>query len=171
MPEFVVLVNEKDKEIGKEEKIKAHEEGLLHRAFSIFIFNSQQEMLLQKRALQKYHSPGLWSNACCSHPAPKEELNSAIHRKLKQELGFDTKLEEKFSFIYKAEVGNNLIEHEFDHVFFGTYDGKIKPNPEEVAEIKWINKKKLMEEVRNKPKNFTEWFKIALKKMKEKKLL
>lgn len=171
MQEYVILVDEKDNEKGKEEKMKAHEKGLLHRAFSIFIFNSEGLMLLQKRALHKYHSAGLWSNACCSHPMPKEETINAAHRRLKQELGFDTQLEKKFSFIYKADVGNDLIEHEFDHVFFGVYNGKIKINTEEVAETRWINKKKLLEEIRKKPEQFTAWFKIAIKEIQKKALI
>ena len=130
----VVLVNEKDEPIGIMEKMEAHQKGLLHRAFSIFIFDSKGRMLLQQRAAQKYHGAHLWTNACCSHPFPDEELKEAAQRRLQEELGFTTDLHEIFSFIYKARVENNLIEHEFDHVFAGEYDSKIQPNPTEVSD-------------------------------------
>jgi len=121
--ELVVLVDENDNEIGVEEKINAHRKGLLHRAFSIFVFNSKNELLLQKRAADKYHSGGLWSNTCCSHPRPGENLKDAAHRRLQEEMGFDCSLREVFSFLYKKSFDNGLTEHELDHVFFGKFDG------------------------------------------------
>lgn len=162
MDEMVTLVDENDKELGSEEKIKTHKEGRLHRAFSIFIFNSKGEMLLQKRAKSKYHSGGLWSNACCSHPRPGENLEYAAHRRLKEEMGFDCDLRKVFHFIYKTSLDNKLTEHEFDHVFIGDYDGVVKINPEEAEDFKWIKIDILKESVQRHPENYTEWFKIAL---------
>ncbi|MGQ9719966.1 MAG: isopentenyl-diphosphate Delta-isomerase [Candidatus Jordarchaeum sp.] len=159
---MVTLVDENDKELGSEEKIKTHKEGRLHRAFSIFIFNSKGEMLLQKRAKSKYHSGGLWSNACCSHPRPGENLEYAAHRRLKEEMGFDCDLRKVFHFIYKTSLDNKLTEHEFDHVFIGDYDGVVKINPEEAEDFKWIKIDILKESVQRHPENYTEWFKIAL---------
>src|SRR6266567_2545019 len=137
MPEIIVLVDEKDNPIGYEEKLAAHRDGgKLHRAFSIFIFNSKNEALLQLRAKAKHHFQSLWSNPCCSHPTKGENLEAAVHRKLKQELGFDTPLKETFSFVYKAtDRKSGLTEHEFDHVFVGQYDRDPKPNPEEVDSL------------------------------------
>ena len=135
--EQVILVDEKDKEIGLEEKIKAHKEGKLHRAFSVFVFNQKGEMLLQRRALTKYHSGGLWTNTCCSHPRKGEDVDKAASRRLKEEMGFSCGLKEVFSFIYKTGFDNGLMEHEFDHVFVGAYESEPKINPEEVAEYKW----------------------------------
>ena len=165
MNEKIVLVDENDREIGTEEKLKAHKDGKLHRAFSIFIFNSKGEMLLQKRAKNKYHSGGLWTNACCSHPRPDERLGDAIHRRLKEEMGFDCELKKMFHFIYKVKFDNNLTEHEFDHVFVGIYDGKVKPNPEEVEDFKWININDLIKDIRTNDKRYTYWFNIALPKV------
>src|SRR5690348_5807899 len=119
--EQVVLVNEEDQEVGTMEKMEAHRRGVLHRAFSVFIFNKQGEMLLQQRAQEKYHSGGLWTNACCSHPRPGEEVSEGAGRRLVEELGFETELQPVFNFVYKANFENGLIEHEFDHVYFGTY--------------------------------------------------
>ncbi|NOZ62620.1 MAG: isopentenyl-diphosphate Delta-isomerase [Calditrichaeota bacterium] len=163
----VILVNKSDTPIGTEPKLPAHQKGLLHRAFSVFIFNRDGEMLLQRRAWEKYHSPGLWSNACCSHPRPGEDTAAAAHRRLKEELGFDSEIEEKFHFIYRAEFDNGLIEHELDHVFIGQYDGEITPDPAEVAEIRWINPNVLKQEIAEKPDEFTVWFKIVLERVLE----
>ncbi|MBU7017970.1 MAG: isopentenyl-diphosphate Delta-isomerase [Theionarchaea archaeon] len=163
MDERVILVDENDKEIGSEEKIEAHKTGKLHRAFSIFIFNSKGEMLLQQRALHKYHSGGLWANACCSHPRLGETLEEAVHRRLKEEMGFDCELEEIFSFIYKAKVGT-LTEHELDHVFIGRYDRDVHFNPDEVGGCKWVTIESLRKDVQTHPELYTEWFKIALEK-------
>lgn len=162
MNEMVILVDEIDKEIGTEEKIKTHQEAKLHRAFSIFIFNSKGEMLLQKRAKGKYHSGGLWSNACCSHPRPGEDTKQAAYRRLMEEMGFDCDLQEAFDFIYKANLDHNLTEYEYDHVFIGKYDGKIKLNPEEAEDFKWISIDDLKENVEKHPEKYTVWFKCAL---------
>ena len=167
MSEMVVLVDENDREIGTEEKMEAHEEGRLHRAFSIFIFNSKGEMLLQRRAFGKYHSGGLWTNACCSHPKPNESVERAAHRRLREELGFDCKLTERFCFIYKARLDHGLIEHEFDHVLTGNHDGEIVPNGDEVSEILWITIDDLKSEMRRHPNDFTEWFKTGISKFFE----
>ena len=167
--ERVILVDEKDKEIGTEEKMKAHQNGgRLHRCFSIFIFNSKGQMLLQKRAKTKYHCGGLWTNTCCSHPRPGESLEEAVHRRLKEEMGFDCDLKEDFSFIYKANFGE-LTEWEFDHVFTGKFDGEPKINPEEVDDFKWINVRVLQEDIKENPTKYTPWFKIAIKKLNLKK--
>lgn len=163
MDERVILVDENDKEIGSEEKIEAHKTGKLHRAFSIFVFNSKGEMLLQQRALHKYHSGGLWANACCSHPRLGETLEEAVHRRLKEEMGFDCELKEIFSFIYKAKVGT-LTEHELDHVFIGKYDGDVHPDPGEVGGYRWVTIESLRKDVQTHPELYTEWFKIALEK-------
>lgn len=164
MEEKVILVDIKDKEIGIEEKIKAHQEGKLHRAFSIFVFNSKGKVLLQKRAKTKYHSGGLWTNTCCSHPIPKEDIEKTIHRRLKEEMGFDCELKKNFSFIYKANFNNDLSEHEFDYVFTGIFNGKPHPNPKEVEGWKWINSEELKKDIKEKPEKYTLWFKIAFEK-------
>lgn len=154
MVENLILVDKNDKEIGIEEKIKAHRIGKLYRAFSIFIFNSKNQFLLQKRAKSKYHSGGLWTNTCCSHPKPNESLKKAVHRRLKEEIGFDYKLKEIFSFVYKVKIKvkieNNLYEHEYDHVFFGKYNGKPKINPKETDTYEWIDIKELKRDIQKK---------------------
>lgn len=157
----VILVNEQDMPIGTMEKMAAHEQALLHRAFSVFIFNSYGLMLLQQRAMGKYHSPGLWTNTCCSHPFPNEETEKAALRRLQEELGFTTALTKAFHFTYKANFDNGLTEHEFDHVFVGKYDGDIAINPEEVKEIAWKSLQEINEELISTPFQYTEWFKIA----------
>lgn len=160
--EYVILVDEKDNQLGLMEKMEAHEKGLLHRAFSVFLFNSKGEMLLQQRAISKYHSGGLWTNACCSHPRDGEKTIDAAHRRLEEEMGFDCAIEKAFHFIYKSALDNDLTEHELDHVFIGQYEGVIKPNPEEVETYKYIAVPELVEDVKNNPQNYTEWFKICL---------
>ncbi|MFQ6009871.1 MAG: isopentenyl-diphosphate Delta-isomerase [Candidatus Aenigmatarchaeota archaeon] len=168
MAEYVILVDRDDNEIGSMEKIEAHKNGgTLHRAFSVFIFNSEGKMLLQRRALSKYHFSGLWTNTCCSHPRKGETTEEAAHRRLVEECGFDTGLKEITSFIYQADSDGELSEHEFDHVFIGNYEGEIKPNPEEIAEIKWVTIDELKEDVSNNPQNYTPWFKIVLDKVIE----
>ncbi|KYK38194.1 MAG: isopentenyl-diphosphate Delta-isomerase [Theionarchaea archaeon] len=159
----VILVDENDKEIGFEEKMEAHKTGKLHRAFSIFVFNSKGELLLQRRAKDKYHSGGLWSNTCCSHPRVGETLEEAVHRRLKEEMGFDCELREAFHFIYKAKVGD-LTEHELDHVFIGRYNGEVNPNPDEVEEYKWVPVASLNKDMKVHTENYTEWFKIAFER-------
>lgn len=165
MGERVVLVDEDGNEVGVEEKIKAHKEGKLHRAFSIFIFNSRGELLLQKRARDKYHSGGLWSNTCCSHPKPGESLEHAAHRRLREEMGFDCDLKEAFHFIYKANLNNGFTEWELDHVFIGRYDGEVKPNPNEVEDWRWININDLEDDIKRNPNKYTVWFKIAFNRV------
>ncbi|MBI2583072.1 MAG: isopentenyl-diphosphate Delta-isomerase [Candidatus Aenigmarchaeota archaeon] len=170
MSESLVLVDEKDREIGIEEKIKAHKEGKLHRAFSIFVFNSKGEMLITRRAKSKYHWSGFWSNACCSHPRPGEPLEKAAHRRLKEELGFDCGLKKAFDFIYKVKFENGLFEHEFDHVFIGKFDGKPSPDKEETDGWKWIPLGELKKEIADSAK-YTPWFQIMVKKMQEMRTL
>jgi len=169
MPSKIILVNKKDKEVGSEFKIKAHKEGKLHRAFSIFIFNQQGKLLLQRRALKKYHSGGLWTNTCCSHPKPGETVMSAAHRRLPEEMGFDCDLEEVFSFIYKAKLDDGLIEYEFDHVLFGNFNKKLKINinPDEVEEFKWIDLESLADDIKQNPENYTYWLKECFAKIKD----
>lgn len=163
MTEYVVLVNEKDEQTGLMEKQQAHEAGLLHRAFSVFIFNSEGKTLLQKRAENKYHSPGLWTNTCCSHPRDGETYLEGAQRRLNEEMGFECELQEKFHFIYKAQLDRGLYEHELDHVFTGIYDGEIKINQEEVEDYKWVTMNELIQDVENTPDNYTAWFKIIFK--------
>ena len=150
----VILVDEQDEPSGTMEKMEAHRQGLLHRAFSIFIFNSKGELLLQRRAINKYHSGGLWSNSCCSHPEPGEETVVAARRRLKEEMGFTTHLEKIFEFIYKAEFSNGLTEYEFDHVFAGRYEGRIDYNKEEVMDYCYKSLADIRDELRNHPDSF-----------------
>ena len=157
----VILVNAADEEIGVMEKLEVHQKGLLHRAFSVFIFDSQGRMLLQQRAATKYHGGLLWTNACCSHPFPGESVNDAAARRLQEELGFTTPLEKVFSFTYKANVENSLVEHEFDHVFVGEYEGEILPNTEEVAAYAYHDVEALKKLLKDQPTLFTQWFQIA----------
>ena len=164
MDEMIILVDENDREVGSEEKMRAHKKGVLHRAFSIFAFNEKGEMLLHRRAKTKYHSGGLWSNTCCSHPRVGELLEEAVHRRLKEEMGFDTDLKEIFHFIYRAQVGD-LIEHELDHVFIGKYSGEVNPDPAEVDDYKWMPVDAVQEDVKKSPEKYTEWFKVALEKV------
>lgn len=159
--EFVVLVDKHDNQVGQMEKMEAHVKGVLHRAFSVFIFNSKDELMLQQRALSKYHSPGLWTNTCCSHPRHGETANSAAHRRMTEEMGFDCEFEEAFTFLYKADVGGGLIEHEFDHVFIGQSDIKPVINPEEVNDWKYIKMDDIRADMNINPDKYTVWFKIA----------
>jgi isopentenyl-diphosphate delta-isomerase len=166
MKQQVVLVDKNNRQIGIEEKLKAHQAGKLHRAFSIFVFNSKGELLIQQRAKTKYHSGSLWANTVCSHPKPKETYTQAIHRRLKEEMGFDCKLKKLFCFIYKARFQNGLTEHEYDWVFIGKFEGKPKPNSGEVKNYKWIAVKKLKQDIIKNPNKYSVWLKIALAKMK-----
>ncbi|MFA6047467.1 MAG: isopentenyl-diphosphate Delta-isomerase [Parcubacteria group bacterium] len=166
--EKVILVDEKDNSVGEAEKLEAHKKGLLHRAFSIFIFNSKGELLLQKRAKAKYHSGGLWSNTCCSHPAPKKNILDEAHRRLKEEMGIDCELKEIYTFIYKAKLNNDLTEYEYDHVFAGRYDENPKPNSDEVEDWKWVNLDWLAEDIKNNPQNYTYWLKDCYRDVVEK---
>ena len=159
------MVDEHDVQTGIMEKMEVHQKALLHRAFSIFIFNEKGEMLLQKRAGKKYHSAGLWTNACCSHPQPGQETLAAAEIRLQEEMGFNTALKKVFEFIYKAPFDNGLTEHEFDHVFIGTYDGEIVPNDEEVSDYCFKPVEEVKNSIQSHPKKYTEWFKIAFPKM------
>lgn len=161
MEEFVILVDENDRETGKMEKMQAHMEAVLHRAFSVFIFNSEGKLLLQRRALTKYHSPGLWTNTCCSHPRPGETTAAAAHRRMVEEMGFDCSFDELFSFVYKAAFDNNLTEHEFDHVFAGSSDQVPHPDPSEVESFRYATMEEIREEMQADPSQFTVWFRIA----------
>ncbi len=165
--EKIILVDEFDNEIGTMEKMEAHRKGVLHRAFSVLLFNSQGELLLQKRAKNKYHSGGLWTNTCCSHPRPGELTETAAHRRLQEEMGFDTDLEEIFHFIYQAPFDNGLTEHEFDHVFAGEFDGRVEPDPEEVSEYQYLHLYKIAQMVKQNPEAFTPWFLLALPRVEE----
>jgi isopentenyl-diphosphate delta-isomerase len=163
----VILVNEMDEQTGAMEKMEAHQKGVLHRAFSIFIFNNKGEMLIQQRASGKYHNPELWTNACCSHPRPGESTLSAAERRLNEELGFTTPLEKVFDFTYKAAFENGLTEHEFDHVFTGQYDGEIKANALEVKDFCYKTLEEIAASLETHPQKFTAWFKIAFPEIKK----
>lgn len=165
--ESLILVNEKDEVTGFGEKIDVHRKGLLHRAFSILIVNAKNELLLQKRANGKYHSAGLWANACCSHPLKGEDTLAAAHRRLREELGFDCGLEFAFKFIYRAGFENGLTEHELDHVFTGRYDGPVNPDPAEVSEIKWISPDGLKSSLAREPEAYAAWFRIIMERAGE----
>lgn len=160
--ELVVLVNDKDEKIGLMPKLEAHEKGLLHRAFSVFVFNDEGQMLLQQRALHKYHTPGKWANTCCSHQRDGESTLDAGKRRLEEEMGFVTDLEFRKSFIYKASFDNGLTEHEFDHIMVGKYNEDPIINPEEVADYKWISIPDLQVDIELHPEKYTAWFKIIM---------
>jgi isopentenyl-diphosphate delta-isomerase len=163
--EQVILVDAQDNAQGVMEKMEAHTNAVLHRAFSIFIFNEKGDMLLQQRAMNKYHSGGLWTNSCCSHPRPGEETAAAAARRLQEEMGFQTPLEKVFDFIYRAEFENGLTEHEFDHVFVGYYDGEIQPDPKEVNSFVYRPMEEIVLLIKNQPEIFTAWFHIAFPKI------
>ncbi len=151
--------------MGAMEKMEVHQKALLHRAFSIFIFNERGEMLLHKRADKKYHSGGLWTNACCSHPRPGEDTLEAAGKRLLQEMGIVTPLEKAFEFVYKAGFDNGLTEYEFDHVFVGTYSGDVTPDAEEVSDYCYKSIEEIKNSIQSHPQKYTEWFKIAFPKM------
>jgi isopentenyl-diphosphate delta-isomerase len=163
----VILVDEQDNEIGKAGKMEVHEKALLHRAFSVFVFNSKGEMLLQQRALHKYHSGGLWTNTCCSHPRPGEDTYAAAERRLQEEMGFILPLDKVFDFVYKAEFDNGLTEYEFDHVFTGEYEGVIDINEEEVLDYAYRPMPYIEETISSTPEIYTAWFRVAFPKIKE----
>lgn len=167
MEELVILVDQDDRETGVMEKIQAHREALLHRAFSVFVFNSKGELMLQQRALGKYHSPGLWTNTCCSHPRPGEETEAAAHRRLHEEMGFDCTLTKIFHFTYIAPFDNNLTEHEVDHVFVGFSDTLPVINPEEVESYRFATLDDISVEMAENPELFTVWFQIAFERVAE----
>jgi isopentenyl-diphosphate delta-isomerase len=152
--EQVILVNANDEQIGTSEKLLAHKEGKLHRAFSIFVFNHKGELLLQRRALSKYHCGGLWANTVCGHPRPGEKLEDAAHRRLREELGFDCQLIERFHYTYKIPFENGLTEHEFLHVFVGKSDAQPSANPDEVMETSWMNLEEIRRELKISPEKY-----------------
>lgn len=157
----VILVNADDQVLGTMPKLQAHEEGKLHRAFSIFLFNSSGELLLQQRAFEKYHSGGKWTNTCCSHPRPGEITAEAAKRRLQEEMGMACEMQYVFSFQYQAEVGSGLIEHEYDHVYFSFSDQLPKPNPQEVHGYRYTSMKSLEIDLQENQNDYTEWLKIA----------
>jgi isopentenyl-diphosphate Delta-isomerase len=159
--DFLILVDEKDQAWGKLEKQLVHEKGLLHRAFSVFVFNSKGEMLLQQRADHKYHSGGLWTNACCSHPRYGEALQDAVQRRMFEEIGLQSESKHIFQFQYRAEFENGLIEHELDHVFVSVTDDTPTANPDEVKDFKYVLPEKVQDELRANPEQFTVWFRIC----------
>ncbi len=162
--EKVILVNEKDEQIGTMPKMEAHEKAILHRAFSVFIFNDANELMLQQRASHKYHSPNLWTNTCCSHQRVGESNIEAGKRRLQEEMGFVTDLKDTISFIYKAPFDNGLTEHEYDHILVGTYNEEPNINPEEVSNWKWMSLEDVKNDMQDHPERYTEWFKIIFDK-------
>ena len=163
--EYVILVDNKDKELGIEEKIKAHVNGSLHRAISVLVLNSSGELLIQQRSPDKYHFPNKWSNTACTHPRPYEHIDDAVHRRLKEEMGFDCEIRKQYSFIYRTEF-ENLIENEFDHVFFGKYDGKVFPNSKEVQNYEWVSGGDLGKYLNKNSQKYTPWFIEILRRAK-----
>ena len=162
MKEIIICVDKNDNEVGHIEKMDAHIKGLLHRALSIFIFNEKNELLLQKRYSGKYHSPGLWTDTCCTHPNKDERTDDAAIRRLQEEMGFSCDLKEVFSFMYYIKFDNDLIEHEFDHVYFGRYSNEISINPLEVEDYKWISLDNIKVDLKTNPDNYTFWFKYII---------
>ena len=165
MDDNIILVDENDVEIGTEEKLATHQKGLLHRAFSILIFDQEGNVLLQQRASDKYHSAGLWTNTCCSHPLPLEDIKESAYRRLEKEMGFQTEIRKAFTFIYKVSLENGIKEHEYDHVFTGVWNGTPQPDPEEVADWKWMNRKDLDKDIKLHPEHYTYWFKLIMERM------
>lgn len=169
--ERVILVDAADRPIGTAGKLAAHRAGRLHRAISVFVLNDGDELLLQRRAEGKYHSGGLWSNACCSHPRPGERTEDAARRRLMEELGFSCPIEHAFGMVYRADVGGGLVEHEYDHIFLGRWNGSPRPDPTEVADWKWVPLAALLDEVLRHPGRFTYWFRVALLQLDARGLL
>jgi len=163
--ERVILVDGNDVEQGSAEKLRAHAEGALHRAFSVFVFNHRGELLLQRRAVDKYHSGGLWSNTCCGHPRPGEETESAARRRLREEMGFECDLTRLFAFRYRLELDGGLSEHEYDHVFIGRYDGEPVPTPGEVDGWRWVPLDTVRREVKEGAERYTRWFPLLLERL------
>jgi isopentenyl-diphosphate delta-isomerase len=162
----VILVDEYDREVGKMEKLQAHREARLHRAFSVLIFNASGELLLQRRADGKYHSAGLWSNTCCSHAVPGEELVETIHQRLQFEMGFDCPLHFLFHFMYRIELDNDLVEYEYDHVFAGIHQGQdMVPHPAEVSACQWMPMDRLLLELRGAPASYTPWLYLICRQL------
>ncbi|SOD11912.1 isopentenyl-diphosphate Delta-isomerase [Pedobacter xixiisoli] len=171
MIEEVILVDAEDTEIGLMEKMQAHREAKLHRAFSVFLLNDENEVLLQRRAFKKYHCGGMWTNACCSHPRAGETLQAAVDRRLEEEMGIACETNWVYSFIYKANVGEGLFEHEFDHVFFGRFSGTPKPDENEVSDWAYVTLAELKKDVKVNPDKYTPWFKIILAEVLDKNIL
>lgn len=169
MKERVILVDEQDREVGTDTKLAVHTTGKLHRAISVFVFDDEDNLLLQRRAETKHHSAGLWSNTCCSHPRPGENSQQAAHRRLREEMGVECPLHHVLSFVYRTNLENGLIEHEYDHVFVGRIDGRRggtpAPNPDEVAERRWLPVAVASEQCAAHPERYTAWFGIALGKL------
>lgn len=162
LPIYISLVDDDDHIIGAAEKLEVHERGLLHRAFSILVFNRENELLIHQRALHKYHSGGLWTNTCCGHPNKNEDMEAAVHRRLREEMGFDCALKMRFKFRYRAAFPNGLVENEIDHVYIGQFDETFTPNPDEVADHEWVDLQFLNEDVQRNPGNYTVWFREIL---------
>ncbi len=162
MQNSVILVDDNDRQIGVMDKLAAHVEGRLHRAFSIFVFDRRGNLLLQQRAADKYHSGGLWSNTCCSHPYPGESTIDAAHRRLVEEMGFDCRLSAQPAIIYRAELDCGLTEHEFDHIFFGEYEGPLNVNEAEVKAWQWVSLTRLVQCIASQPETFTTWMKLIV---------
>ncbi len=169
MMEKVILVDEKDNELGVMDKMEAHMQPTLHRAFSVFLVNDKNEVLLQKRAIEKYHCGGMWTNTCCSHPRPGEDVKVAANRRLEEEMGINCVIVKIFDFIYEAKLPNGLYEYEFDHVFWGSFSGIPNINTAEVEDWKYMNFDDLEQDVTENPENYTPWFKIILKELKASK--
>jgi isopentenyl-diphosphate delta-isomerase len=163
--ERVVLVDESDREVGVAPKLAAHVDGALHRAFSVFVLNARGELMLQRRAAGKYHSGGLWTNTCCGHPRPGEPVAAAARRRLREEMGFDCELEPAGSFVYRAELGGGLVEHEYDHVFVGRHDADPAPDAAEASEWRWQTPEAARAEAEAHPERFTHWFSLALREL------
>jgi isopentenyl-diphosphate delta-isomerase len=161
--ERVVLVDRDDREVGTEEKLRAHQTGVLHRAFSVFVMDDQDRVLLQQRAAGKYHSGGLWTNTCCGHPRPGESVRRAAERRLQEEMGIDVDLAPSGRFLYRANLENGLVEHELDHVFVGRFDGAPSPDPGEAADWRWESRPQLEAAVAAHPERFTAWLPLALR--------
>lgn len=166
MAEQVVVVSRRDRRMGVLDKLEAHRLGVLHRALSVFVFDPVGRLLLQRRATEKYHSAGQWSNACCTHPRPGESIRLAAHRRLQEEMGFDCRLQHRGSFVYRAPLDNGLEEHELDHLFVGLFEGSPEPNPAEVMDWRWIERERLAEELASAPRSFTPWFSLALARLR-----
>ncbi|MFZ1719816.1 MAG: isopentenyl-diphosphate Delta-isomerase [Candidatus Moraniibacteriota bacterium] len=167
----IILVDEKDRTIGEEEKMRTHELGLLHRAFSVWVFNARGELMLQQRAIEKYHCGGMWTNTCCSHPFPNETTKGAAHRRLQEEMGFDCELREVTEFIYHVNFPNGLTEHEYLHVFIGHSDADPILNPEEASAFRWIPIETLKRDVALNPERYTYWSRLTLEKLSTQNLL
>ena len=162
MNETVVLVDQSGNEIGTADKRSVHHTGELHRAFSVFLYDGEGRQLIQQRAFDKYHSAGLWSNACCSHPRPGETPIQAAHRRLMEELGARADIRPLMAMRYRAALDNGMVEHEYDHIFVGRLIGDVTPNPSEVADVRWVNGNELMTWFNSEPESFTKWFRLAL---------